>query len=339
MVRKRDKYYDILIAIAIFFVIGNHTMYLADLDALSKFSVDLLVLQITKCAVPIFIALSGYLLANKNLTNSKEYFKFLKHQIPKVYIPMMLFSIPFILDNGFNIRSILGRTILAGLGAYKVFYFVPLICQFYFLLPLYQKYGTRCWFVWLNIIVSFIGISSIVYFNSILNLDIPLYLYAGPFPSWCIFFCIGLLIRKQSVNISKTFSLIASIIFLVLSYYISYLGVVYDYNLFGIKLSVFIFSVFLILLLLSSGTQKWVNTHLNSGIKNIFGEIGRLSFNIYLTHIFIIYWFKQHGYIHNWYLEWILVFLISVILAKLATVLPERLQLIVGIPPLKSKLL
>lgn len=48
------------------------------------------IFQIGMLAVPIFLAISGYFLVNKNLSSKNEILIFWKKQIPKVYIPMLI---------------------------------------------------------------------------------------------------------------------------------------------------------------------------------------------------------------------------------------------------------
>lgn len=61
--KQRDFYYDFLRGIAIMMVIGIHTYT----DGFMHF--NLFLRQFLNCAVPIFLAISGYFIGRKNLEN------------------------------------------------------------------------------------------------------------------------------------------------------------------------------------------------------------------------------------------------------------------------------
>lgn len=89
--QQRDTYFDFLRGIAIIMVIGIHTYT----DGLMHF--NLFLRQILNCAVPIFLAISGYFIGHKSFVEQGSYVKFLKKQVPRVYIPMLFWSIPWML--------------------------------------------------------------------------------------------------------------------------------------------------------------------------------------------------------------------------------------------------
>lgn len=94
--KERIVYFDFLRGVAIILVIGIHTFILEETEAFAD--IKILLRQLLNCAVPLFLAISGFFLSNKVCTDG-NYWLFLKHQIPKIYIPCLIWSLPlFILD-------------------------------------------------------------------------------------------------------------------------------------------------------------------------------------------------------------------------------------------------
>lgn len=101
MKRKHIDYFDFLRGLAIIFVVFNHS-YSA--DPMSDGLIDmiyLLIRQIVTCAVPIFLAQSAFFLSKKNFVNKSEYFSYLKSHSLRIWIPMVIWSLPlfFILNS------------------------------------------------------------------------------------------------------------------------------------------------------------------------------------------------------------------------------------------------
>lgn len=78
--QQRDTYFDFLRGIAIIMVIGIHTYT----DGLVHF--NLFLRQFLNCAVPIFLAISGYFIGHKSFVEQGSCVKFLKKHVPRVYI-------------------------------------------------------------------------------------------------------------------------------------------------------------------------------------------------------------------------------------------------------------
>lgn len=135
---KRIEYFDFLRGIAIFMVIGIHTFSLTTLDG-GLGELKVLFRQVIGCAVPLFLAISGYFLAKKK--KKDNYLSFLKNQIPKVYIPVLIWSLPYLISGlfkGYNPISVFGLYFLCG---FSIYYFVALIMQYYILLPVLAKFN------------------------------------------------------------------------------------------------------------------------------------------------------------------------------------------------------
>lgn len=101
---ERIEYFDFLRGIAIIMVVGIHTFvsYPIDTTIGCFFSI---IRQILNCAVPIFLALSGLFCGGKLLDNKKARISFWKKQIPKVYIPALIWSLPY-LNGGISCKQV-----------------------------------------------------------------------------------------------------------------------------------------------------------------------------------------------------------------------------------------
>lgn len=145
MVNQRDTYYDFLRGVAIIMVIGIHTY----VDGLMH--LNLFFRQFLNCAVPIFLAISGYFIGQKSFDAKGSYTKFLGKQIPRVYLPMLYWSIPWAL---LTIKTgsdpwLIFLKIFA--GEMSIFYFIILIIQYYILTPAIQKANIKIGGVFSNI--------------------------------------------------------------------------------------------------------------------------------------------------------------------------------------------
>ena len=79
MNKSRNTYFDFLRGVAIIMVVAVHTYHKAEDSVAFR--------QVLNAAVPLFIAISGFFLSQKQIEQKAHYFQFLKRQIPKVYIP------------------------------------------------------------------------------------------------------------------------------------------------------------------------------------------------------------------------------------------------------------
>ena len=95
---QRIEYYDFLRGIAIIMVVGIHTFVSYPIETTIGYT-SAIVRQILNCAVPIFLALSGLFCGKKLLDNRQARICFWKKQIPKVYIPALIWSMPYFMQN------------------------------------------------------------------------------------------------------------------------------------------------------------------------------------------------------------------------------------------------
>lgn len=108
MSSNRIEYFDFLRGIAIILVVALHSFTPFSIFESNTLSYHLAIIwrQIIGCAVPIFLAISGYFMSNKDVNTQSKYSLFIKKQIPRVYIPMLVWSVPFLVYSYFNDVSV-----------------------------------------------------------------------------------------------------------------------------------------------------------------------------------------------------------------------------------------
>lgn len=326
VVKERNSYFDILRAIAIILVVANHTFH----D-----STDILTIVISrfiKINVPLFLAISGYFVCAKPIHNKKDYLCFVIKQLKRVYIPLMLFSLPFIFGNGINIRSIVGRTLLSFMGASLYpYYFVFLIAQLYLLLPIYQKVTTKMRLA-ASCILSFLSIIIVTYLNGYKSADLPLFIYAGLFPVLNMFFAQGCYFRNTNRKYSIIPLLIITPLALVLCGCEDWFWKTY-YTPCGTTLTTFVFVFLVVKILFSEVLEKAFNRYNKTLCYKALSKLGRMSFAVFLLHVYIIQWLRNVGlYTNICIIDVVLVLAVSlVILITIERILPKRLHRYIGL--------
>ena len=162
---ERNPYFELLRGIAIIMVVGIHTF-----KAGSDFS--LFVRQMLNCAVPLFLACSGFFMAKKDVSDKIKHKAFLSKQIPKVYLPCLVWSIPYLIISLCNGGSVIKGLLNLFLCGFSIYYFILLIMQYYALLPYYQKMNKK--HLLINAAVSLVSIAIVAYLIQIQQRSIPL---------------------------------------------------------------------------------------------------------------------------------------------------------------------
>lgn len=334
MTQKRNIYYDFIRGIAIIMVVGIHTFAPMSKDVFSVSGViGNIVRQLLNCAVPIFLAISGYFLSNKISlkTNKREQALKIKKQILKVYIPALVFSLPYLMCSLLYVdsfRSVIISFFMFFICGYGVFYFILLIIQYYLLTPILLKHYSAKLLVGSSI-MSALSILVVTYLLQVLSLNIPLIFYAGPCTLWGVFFCLGIYIRRCNQNYSFKLACYIAVIGLIMSVLESYFWSNNGIPLYGIKLSSFIYSTGVILLLFSSKVSHAFR--LNS-ITNIITRIGGISFGIYLAHLSVIGILGLCIQSDIWAVRWILTLATTaVIIIFLNRCIPDRYHRLLGL--------
>lgn len=136
----------------------------------------------------------------------------------------------------------------------------------------------------------------------------PLLIYAGPFFLWIIFFMMGIWYSKHN----RSYNLIPAWIMTVLGYLCSILESIHYLSLngngVGIKLSSFIYSAGIIMILFSLNTEKRYRE--NRFTRQIL-YIGEVSFGIYFIHMYVYTILQQLTGTTDWIIGWSVTLIIS----------------------------
>lgn len=321
-VKKREGYYDFLRGIAIIFVVGIHTVNTnVDYGSYSGF-LTVLCRQLIACAVPIFLTISGYFLVRKSTSTRKDYFSFLKHQIPVVYLPCLLWSLPYMAMSLKGGASVVYSVLYLLLCGYSIYYFIACIIQCYIFLPLVKKCGLGVILILLMISVVW-GLGH-VKFNLIPGTGLPLLLYAAPFPNLLVFFALGCWLGSDKRNYSLGLIGVLFILSLGLNIWESY----YLQNTFhvygmGMKTSSHLLDFFAVLLLFH---PKVKGMYRDNRVTSWINKLGVASFAIYLSHLLIGMILFRVGFLNSfWLVKWISLLLVSWIFVEVAKkILPEK---------------
>lgn len=302
----RIAYFDFLRGIAIFMVIGIHTFNLVSLDG--KYGeVRILFRQVIGFAVPLFLAISGYFLARKK--KQEDYFPFLKKQLLRVYVPVLIWSLPYLVSGlckGYNPVSVLGLYLLCG---FSVYYFVALIMQYYILLPVLGKFNNSGGVI-LSCLITALAVSVASYCVNVKGMSLYLVLYAGPFPVWMAFFVAGMWLGGKPARNYKLWPFVLlGVAGLVLCYVETKWLQGFHGRGVGLKLSSQLYSFAAVMILFSDSVQQ----KLTSGnfLFRFFEKVGVVSFGVYLTHMFVIDFMVKCGIDLGWLPNTVLVLLLT----------------------------
>lgn len=308
-------------------VIGIHTYT----DGLMHF--NLFLRQFLNCAVPIFLAISGYFIGHKSFAEQGSYAKFMKKQVPRVYIPMLLCSIPWILLAIRGGECPMISVIRTFAGDMSIFYFIILIIQYYALTPLIQKANIRFGGGSYAVFITIIGISIFDYVLRIENIKLSLVESAGLFPVWMVFFVMGVL-KAQGIDLPfqnrhpVRYVILAILLCCVHIYFLHRIS---GSIVHGIKLSAHIYSYFMIMWLFTDKARICYNKIQNKTLGHLVVYIGRVSFFIYLTHCLIIFIFSLFHVPNYWSLRWILCIVLSFCMAYVCDkICPAKMRRYVG---------
>ena len=322
---KRNTYFDFLRGLAIMMVVGIHTYTLGKDSTVVR--------QLLNTAVPLFIAISGYCLSQKRMENKDDYLFFLKKKFSKVYLPVLVWSLPLYAIALYSGSSIIKQTILLLSCGLSIYYFVAFIMQCYVVLPVINNYisGNKRRVVIVSCLISFAWIAGVMYMNTIQGKGIPLILYAGPLPCWLMFFVLGVMIGHKP---ERNYSIILPMVITILGFILSVIETDYLLDHYGkgvgIKPSSFIYSAGMIFLMFSNKVENLIRR--TGAIYRFIIWIGSLSFGIYLVHCYFISFFVKRLPIDSWLLQWSLaLFLTVVFILILRKLLPTKYHKYLGI--------
>ena len=306
-------------------VVGIHTYTLGKDSTVVR--------QLLNTAVPLFIAISGYCLSQKRMENKDDYLFFLKKKFSKVYLPVLVWSLPLYAIALYSGSSIIKQTILLLSCGLSIYYFVAFIMQCYVVLPVINNYisGNKRRVVIVSCLISFAWIAGVMYMNTIQGKGIPLILYAGPLPCWLMFFVLGVMIGHKP---ERNYSIILPMVIAILGFILSVIETDYLLDHYGkgvgIKPSSFIYSAGMIFLMFSNKVENLIRR--TGAIYRFIIWIGSLSFGIYLVHCYFISFFVKRLPIDSWLLQWSLaLFLTVVFILILRKLFPTKYHKYLGI--------
>lgn len=325
---KRIGYFDFLRGIAIIMVVGIHafSQFTANQTSYAPLSVTLR--EIMNCGVPIFFALSGFFLADKSVHTKSKYIGFIKKQIPKVYIPVLFWSIPLLMRSVIEGEDIISSILFYFTCGYSVYYFIAVIIQFYLCLPLIQRINMKYGGVILCISMFSAFISVDV--QDMMRAHWPLILYLGHGDLWLIFFAMGIWLKKYYVRTSCV--LVG--IFAVVTFILQMLEFIYIHETFGggfgYKPTSILFSTAIVLLILHPKVRQTFVHKIRQ--QNIIRIIGLYSFGIYLIHRYIISIIIVSPIgDYNWYIQWLLILIASTLIVYTChKLLPKSFRNVIG---------
>ncbi len=128
--KPRNLYFDFLRGIAIIMVVAIHTFE----GHSGVLAIGLR--QMLNTAVPVFLAISGFFIGKKTLETKEQCFDFWRNQIPKVYLPVLVWSILYLILAIHNGKPMIQSLVLYAICGYSIYYFIAVIIQCYCILPL-----------------------------------------------------------------------------------------------------------------------------------------------------------------------------------------------------------
>ena len=322
---QRNLYFDALRGIAILMVVAIHTFIASEFDNYQSICA-ISMREICNVAVPLFLAISGFFIGQKNFDNNSQTFKFWRRQIPNVYVPTLFWPIPYLALAVFHQQSLLKNILVFLLCGYSIYYFIALIIQCYLLLPFIQKKMLNYAMGGVILILSLICVAVISY-TSITRF--PLLVFAGPVIVWLIFFWIGVFLSRSERNYKIGWIFVGVFI----SFALMLIETKFRHEAtgggYGIKPSSFIFSFLMILLLFSKRIEhKYVKDNV---INKALIVVGDYSFSIYLIHCFVITIVFHFVTISNWIVRWTIAVAITMLFICLVRkVLPNKCLKIIG---------
>lgn len=287
---KHIKYFDILRGIAIIFVIINHSYSGNPLAGTLKEDLYLLIRQLVIPAVPIFLALSGYFLARKQLYNLRDYYGFVFSHSFRIWLPMVIWSIPLLLMSNHHYYFLTILNLL--IGGYSIYYFITLIIQYYIMQPVLRNVNLGG--VIVSFIVTCVSTSFVCYLTAIQGKQLPLIVAVGFFPVWLVYPILGYYIRKKGGKYLLWPWYVVTIMGLMACYVeTKILYSPYSGGIGATKLSAIVYSCGIIMVLFNDKTRYYFERYSQTLLFKVLVYIGEVSFGIYLIHKYFLDFFIE----------------------------------------------
>lgn len=280
---QRYKNFDYLRGLAIAAVVLIH---ITAPTALAEETGGIILNQITRFGVPVFVFLSGWgLTIAESYERSISYLDFLKKRLAKLVPAYFVWNIIYYLFATFiEGESIPVVNFIQGLFLgtnYPHLYFVPLIVLFYIAYPVLTKLGDNLWGVGLTFVITMTSL--------IMNPTIVEGFTQNQNPlNWLFYFVFGMWIAqnyevlKNSLNKYWTMGLLAISTIIIL---IEPMGLADDVILTQTRPSILMFSILIILL--NVVYPNWLKR-----LGNILDPLSDYSYPIYLSHYIFIRLFR-----------------------------------------------
>lgn len=153
---------------------------------------------------------------------------------------------------------------------------------------------------------------------------LPLILYAGPCLVWIMFFCQGILMGKTKRDYAISILLLLLVLSLILQLVESYYLYAIRGDGFGIKASAFLYSFIIILILFAKKSQAFYESN-NNKFFSFIEYIGKISFGIYLIHMYAIRLVNKFIGVENWGLKWFITIISSmIVISCVKKLLPNK---------------
>lgn len=332
----RNLYYDMLKGVAILFVIAIHTYPIHSTPVPLNFSlynlgeeVLLMLRQFIVVAVPLFCTISGFFVGKKNCEECVSFAK--SHALP-LYLPTLIWSLPFILYDIYKGIGTIGYSLFRYFCCgYSIHYFIAIMLQFYLFMPFLVGTSSKKQLS-IAALISSLSIGLFSYLMYVKGIQIPLYIYAGTLPVWIMFFCLGIYLSKIKREYNLFPFIVGALVFLLLSifetvYYINHYG---QLSGIGYKVTNFWFSFFFVLILMSKKIETLSQSINQSIVAKVLAWLGRNSLGIYFVHYPLLVFVLCHVKT-NWLTEFVLSILISVGIIMLSKkVLSKKINELIG---------
>jgi peptidoglycan/LPS O-acetylase OafA/YrhL len=306
--KNRNEYFDFLRGIAIIFVVGIHTIIYTSGETVFEINFKAYTYQALLCAVPIFLSISGFFLSKIDFSSKDGIYSFWRKQIPKIYLPCLIWSIPLFAKaffySNYPLINCLVYYFLCGLG---VFYFVSVIIQLYLLLPFIKKLCNKkgvIFFAFVSLAAVFM--INIAPTNSVLS-------SLGVSILWIGFFALGIYLSK---NTNREYSLLFAVL-LMCGYFLNNIEIdcweSFNRKCHDYKLSSFLYSFGVILLLFSKKIENLYHKKQHI-LKSAISYIGKISFGIYL----VLYPLTFYMPFKTWIANWVTISVVSIFIIIIA---------------------
>lgn len=284
----------------------------------------MVVRELCSIAVPLFLAISGYFISNKDINDKRTYLSFLRKQIPRVYIPCLLWSLPVTaigVYSGLDLFTSLMKCILC--SALVPYYFVLLIIQMYVLHPIIVRYARYGMYETIVVMFNLVAVAYLTYFG---NPELPTAARVGPFIYWIMFYYLGAKLYNSTESKDSLKYLIPLSMFLFIAQFFEtyYVGP-------GIKVTTWLWCYVAIRILFNKSIQRKISNTWPLLIKTL-AELGRYSFGVYLAHIYIIIVANKLGLYFPWGISILLVCSLTFAIVRVADyLLPSKIVKYIGL--------